>query len=164
MSDAQEGSGFAFLPYTQKIENAEASLTKIFPAVASVNRYNKPDVNSRRWSSVFPYLSRMSRLRFAVPARIAHPRWRVSQARLRWAADLRHSDQINHRSGMSCGESLVSSVTQNGPFCHLGQLRTNDCLGFSPPFRVLGFPESAVWILAEPSYNSNSRCVRQLFG
>ena len=42
------------MPYSQKIENAEASLTKIFPAVASVKRYNKPDVNSRRWSSVFP--------------------------------------------------------------------------------------------------------------
>jgi len=33
-----------FLPYTQKSENAEASLTKIFPAVASVKRYNKPDI------------------------------------------------------------------------------------------------------------------------
>jgi len=37
------------LPYTQKYENAEASLfpndgAKIFPAVASVNRYNKPDI------------------------------------------------------------------------------------------------------------------------
>jgi hypothetical protein len=84
-----------FLPYTQKFENAEASLTKIFPAVASVKQYNKPDVNSRRWSSVFPQPSGMSRLRFAVPARIAHPRWRVSQARLRWAADLRHSDPMN---------------------------------------------------------------------
>ncbi len=34
----------SLLPYTQKIENAEASLTKIFPAVASVKRYNKPDI------------------------------------------------------------------------------------------------------------------------
>jgi len=31
--------------------------------------------------------ARTSRLRFAVPARIAHPRRRVSQARIRWAAD-----------------------------------------------------------------------------
>src|ERR1700679_11421 len=76
-----------FLPYTQKSENAEASLAKIFPAVASVKRYNKPDITVDGGRASFLYLLRMSRLRFAVPARIAHPRWRVSQARLRWAAD-----------------------------------------------------------------------------
>src|SRR5271154_4041809 len=55
-----------FLPYMQKSENAEASLTKIFP-VASVNRYNKPDVNSRRWPSVFPLLSKDEPTPFRCP-------------------------------------------------------------------------------------------------
>jgi hypothetical protein len=53
LGETQEGEGFVSLlytlPYTQKIENAEASLfpkdgTKIFPAVASVKRYYKPDI------------------------------------------------------------------------------------------------------------------------
>jgi hypothetical protein len=43
-----------FLPYTQKIENAEASLTKIFPAVASVKRYNKPDITVDGGRASFP--------------------------------------------------------------------------------------------------------------
>src|ERR1700729_3934107 len=53
-------------PYTRKNENAEASLTKIFPA-ASVNRYNKPDVNSRRWPSAFPQLSKDEPTPFRCP-------------------------------------------------------------------------------------------------
>src|SRR6266550_9526388 len=105
----------------------------------------------------------MSRLRFAVPARIAHPRWRVSQARLRWAAGLRHSDPMNPRSEMSCGESLVSSVTQT-TLPDLRQTGRPDCVGFSRPFRSLNLPNGTVRILAEPSNNSNLRAVRQLFG
>src|SRR5438046_8178413 len=105
----------SLLPYTQKIENAEASLTKIFPAVASVKRYNKPDITVDGGRASSPYV-KGSRLRFAVPARIAHPRWRVSQARLRWAAGLRHSGPMNPRSGMSCGESLVSIVKKTDHF------------------------------------------------
>jgi hypothetical protein len=101
----------------------------------------------------------MSRLRFAVPARIAHPRWRVSQARLRWAADLQHSDQ---RSGMSCGESLVSSVTQISTYCLLWPAMETDCAGFSPPCRSLNLPNGASQILAEPSNNSNLRAWSQL--
>src|SRR6202000_465235 len=49
----------AFLPYTQKIENAEASLpqktgAKVFPAVASVKRYNKPDITVDGGRASFP--------------------------------------------------------------------------------------------------------------
>jgi hypothetical protein len=163
LSETRRRVRASLLPYTPKIENAEASLTKIFPAVASVKRYNKPDVNSRRWPSVFPLLQRMSRLRFAVPARIAHPRWRVSQARLRWAADLRHSDRMKHRSGMSCGESLVSSVTQT-TLSDFRQTRRPGCEGFSRPFRSLTLRNGTVRILAEPSNNNNLRALRQLSG
>jgi len=44
----------SFLPYMQKIENAEASLTKFFPAVASVKRYNKPDITVDGGRASFP--------------------------------------------------------------------------------------------------------------
>ena len=42
--------------HMQKIENAEASHAKIFPAVASVKRYYKPDitVDGGRASSLIP--------------------------------------------------------------------------------------------------------------
>ena len=57
-----------------------------------------------------------SRLRFAVPARIARPRWRVSQARLRWVAD--YSSLSFARE--LCNESLVSSVAQADFLCLRG--------------------------------------------
>src|SRR5258707_7000713 len=105
----------------------------------------------------------MSRLRFAVPARIAHPRWRVSQARLRWAAGLRHSDPTILDQECPAVKSLVSSVTQyNLP--DLRQMGRQIAWAFLDPFRSLNLPNGTVWILAEPSNNSNLRAVRQLFG
>src|SRR5882757_9574911 len=63
---------------------------------------------------------------------------------------------------MSCGESLVSSVTQT-TLPDLRQTGRPDCVGFSRPFRSLNLPNGTVRILAEPSNNSNLRAERQLF-
>jgi hypothetical protein len=152
-------------PYTQKSENAEASLTKIFPA-ASVNRYNKPDVNSRRWPSVFPLLPKDEPTPFRCPG--PHSPSRVEGvagtiAIGRRPTTFRSMDQTKHRSGMSCGESLVSSIAQSSSTRLTTRKRTLDRVGFSPPIRASSFPYDTVRILAEPFYNNNLRSKRQIF-
>lgn len=64
---------------------------------------------------------------------------------------LRHSES---NSGMSCGESLVSSITQEDFLCLRGL--------FSTLSRV-GVADNTIRILAEPSNNSNSAAWRQPF-
>ncbi len=63
---------------------------------------------------------------------------------------------------MLYGESLVFSISQIAISC-LRQDAALNYVGFSPPYRVPGFPDDADRILAEPSNNSNLRTGRQLF-
>ena len=88
MSGAQKGWNLRCLHRrTRKKLRTLTRLARRSSLLRVCRTLQQPDENSRRWPSVFPS-SRKSRLRFAVPARIAHPRWRVSQARLRWCRRL----------------------------------------------------------------------------
>ena len=118
----------------------------------------------RKQSTVAERLSfnvhRMSRLRFAVPARIAHPRWRVSQARIRWAADFGFLKSFR----MPCGSLSLVSRGSSLFRCSCFRQKTRTWPGLFSTLRVPGLPNVAAWILAEPSNNSNSAGESQLLG
>jgi hypothetical protein len=64
---------------------------------------------------------------------------------------------------MSCGESLVSSITQPLTTRLATGSETLDRAGFSLPLRASSFPYDTVRILAEPFYNINMTAKRQIF-
>ena len=126
--------------------------TALLRVCKTITRRKQSTVAERISSNPESMEERKSRLRFAVPARIAHPGWRVSQARLRKDADYDTPDRTEECPAV---KSLVSSITQ----ANLSNLLRGVCLHPLPA----KLADGAIRILAEPSNNSNSPGFRQQF-
>lgn len=85
------------MPYTRKSGDAHCASKRSSILLRVCKNLVQPCTTRRKQSTVAESLGvacskadfQPAQLRFAVPVHIAHPRWRVSQTRIRWAADFR---------------------------------------------------------------------------
>jgi len=118
-----------------------ASEVRRNPCFASV----EPFTTRRKQSTVTGSNTsfRPAQLRFAVPAHIAHPRWRVSQARNRWAADHMLSGGLDVHLRFSF---LISKYNANFRFPLRSSGSLGNLPGFSPPIAPMlaigAFPDT----------------------